>query len=91
MRWIEPKDDGTVYTHGVKIGGKVTLHDGTYEVGRQVVLKASGYSENPGSRFSGLKAYYPATFHVLKVVGRHESGMWEVQELASFPVTRKEA
>jgi len=39
-----------------------------------VVIAWKGYSENPGSRYSGLYSYYPATTEVFVYVGTDESG-----------------
>jgi len=51
--------------------GEVRLR--AYDERRNTLLVTrKGYSENPGSRYSGLKSYYPAEHFVLKLLGNHE-------------------
>ena len=52
-----------------------------------LVVKFKGYSENPGSRFSGLKTYYPAETVVYAIIDRDGSrvntrvlGAWDTRK-----------
>jgi len=37
------------------------------EATRTAIIKSGGYSENPGSRYSGLKSYYPVERDVFEI------------------------
>ena len=53
-----------------------------------IVVKSAGYSENPGSRYSGLMAYYPPEITVYEIVERKDATGFRVEALLSWDVGR---
>ena len=55
-----------------------------------IVIKSKGYAENPGSRNSGLKSYYPGEVMILEIVRRlsRERRIFEVKEILSWSTAR---
>ena len=79
-------DDGTATIRGWYFGPKlieVIAQNQFY-----VVLKTLGHTDNPGSRYSGIRNYYPGEIKVFLIVSRNENVL-EVEKAISWPTTRK--
>ncbi len=53
-----------------------------------LVLKSHGYSENPGSRYSGLMSYYPPEVFVYEIIERLSETRFKCQDLVSWEAGR---
>lgn len=87
--WSDPED---VQLRGIATGpaGNVKL----LAVNRNAItVKVGGWSENPGSRYSGLKAYYPAEVvtYLLAEDATHEAKRSWAYPLIAHDVRRKKA
>ena len=87
MGYIATLMDDSLVLHGTfQPGGcdKVLTHSDSH-----IVAKRKGYSENPGSRYSGLKSYYPATTTVYEIEGKDKFGRLILSQLISWEAKRK--
>lgn len=53
-----------------------------------IVLKSTGYAENPGSRYSGLSAYYPPEITVYEITKRTSKTRFECKHAVSWQTGR---
>ena len=53
-----------------------------------IVLKSKGRTENPGSRYSGLKHYYPGEIMVFHIISR-EGDTFLVEKVISWTTARQ--
>ena len=89
-RFLAVRKDGQVYAHGIQ--GKREL---VAINAHSIVVRRKGYAENPGTRNSGLRSYYPAEIEVYRVVSFKPTtpeNYWfdgEVEGLIAYPVRNK--
>ncbi len=53
-----------------------------------IVLKSHGYSENPGSRNSGLMSYYPPEVDVYEIIERFSETRFRCKSLVGWKAGR---
>ena len=53
-----------------------------------IVLKSHGYSENPGSRNSGLMSYYPPEVDVYEIIEREAGRRFKCRGIVSWNAGR---
>lgn len=72
--------------------GGATVHSFTRTT---FVVKVGGFSDNPGSKFSGLRDYYPAMFECYEIAGQGVTDYGDtkllLRSVISFPVTAKKS
>ena len=86
----------TLRTTDRKVTGAVIrgIHSGNKELEvlsvspKHIVLKRAGFSENPGSRNSGLMSYYPPEVTVYEIIERTGVNNFVCESITSYTVGR---
>lgn len=81
----ELRRSAPVEVHGVRAPG-ATLAGWNRDF---LAINTRGFSENPGSRYSGLRSYYPAQVRVFRIIERPLPGVFKCEEAISFDTVNR--